>query len=341
MTEPTPKSIDKYQIIKPLGTGNFGQVYHVFDRALGAEKAIKVIKAANPNSFMQSLQEAQILNKCQHKHIIAINEANIFPVNGTRRVVLDLEYISEGSLEYALANRWVSVKESVTYIRGALLALEHAHSQGFLHRDVKPGNILLAPMTPKLSDFGLATDAGVTLIGSAKGYKPHLPPEYYTNPTTNELTDVYAVGVTLYRSLSNISDWRTLIQSVPNCEQHVHTGTLIKRLGFEEFIPDSLKRIVRKACHPDPMKRFASAHDFRQRLDGILFHIDWIRVSDNEWQGNCGNNKHHRCYMDLGSKKVTITVNGRRVRNDCRSFGTLSEAMSYMFRHVANATLNT
>ena len=339
MITPQPTTIDKYQIIKPLGAGNFGQVYHVFDRALRAEKAIKVLLSADPSKFMESLEEAQILNRCQHKHIVAINEANIFPVNGNKRVVLDLEYIPEGSLENALLSRWVSVKETVTYIRGALLGLEHAHAQGFLHRDVKPGNILLAPMAPKLSDFGLATDAGSSLVGSAQGYRTHLPPEYYSNPTTTELTDVFAVGVTLFRSLSNISDWNAVIQSVPNLVQHMQAGTLLKRLGFEEFIPDSLKRIVRKACHPDPAKRFSSSHEFGQRLDGLRFYIDWIRLADNEWHGHCSGNKIHRCVTDLISNKVTVTVNGRRVIRKCRKFDTLSEATAYMHSHVTDTTL--
>ena len=339
MITPQPTTIDKYQIIKPIGSGNFSQVYHVFDRALQAEKAIKVLLSDDPSKFMENLEEAQILNKCQHKHIVAINEANIFPVNGNPRVVFDLEHIAEGSLEDALLSRWVPVKETVTYIRGALLGLEHAHTQGFLHRDVKPGNILLAPTAPKLSDFGLATDVGVSLLGSAQGYRPHLPPEYYSKPTTTELTDVFAVGVTLFRALSNISDWRVVIQSVPNLAQHMQAGTLLKRLGFEKFIPDSLKRILRKACHPDPAKRFSSSHELGQRLDGLRFNIDWIRLADNEWQGHSAGNKIHRCVTDLRLNKVTVTVNGRRIRRKCRKFDTLSEARAYMHCHVANTTL--
>ena len=339
MITPTPTTIDKYQIIKPLGAGNFGQVFHVYDHALGSEKAIKVLLAADPSEFMQSLEEAQILNACQHKHIVNINEANVFPVNRIQRVVLDLEYIAEGSLEFALSSRWVSARESVTYIRGALLGLEHAHASDYLHRDVKPGNILLAPMAPKLSDFGLATDAGTSLIGSANGYRPHLPPEYYTSATTTELTDVYAVGVTFFRSLSNISDWRAVINAVPNLTQHMQAGTLVNRIGYDEFIPDSLKRIVRKACHKDPTKRYASAHIFRQRLDTIRFNIDWIRVADNEWEGYCSKGKLNRCHLDIKTSKVTITINNRRVNRLCDKFSSLSEAASYMYKYIANTTL--
>ena len=339
MITPIPATIDKYHVISPLGAGNFGQVFHVFDRALGAEKAIKVLLTTDTSEFMQSLQEAQILNKCQHKHIVTINEANIFPVNGTRRVVLDLEYICEGSLEAALASRWVSIRESVGYIRGALHGLEHAHAQGFLHRDVKPGNILLSPMTPKLSDFGLATDAGLSLIGSGKGYRPHLPPDYYANASTTVQTDVFAVGVTLFRALSNMPDWRTVISAVPNLPQHLEAGTLIQRLGFEDFIPESLRRIVRKACHPDPSKRFATAHALGQRLDTIRFNVDWIRLTDNEWQGYCSETKLHRCVADLTKYEVTVSVNGRRIRNQCQRHSSRVEAIAHMNNYVAATTL--
>jgi serine/threonine-protein kinase len=333
-----PTYIDKYQLIKPLGSGNFGQVYHVFDRALGAEKAIKVLGNTDPAAFMKNLEEAQILNRCRHKHIVTINEANIFVVNGQRRVVLDLEYVPEGSLEAALSNRWVSIKESVSYVRGVLLGLEHAHAQGFLHRDVKPGNILLASTNPKLSDFGLATASGAALIGSAKGYRPHLPPEYYTHPATTAQTDIYAVGITLFRSLSNISDWRAVIQAIPNVTKYLQDGTLLTHIGFEEFIPESLRRIVRKACHPDPTKRFATAAELRQKLDSLRFDVDWIRIADDEWRGYSGK-KIHRCVADVTSCKLITTVNNRRVSLHCQSFTTPSAVMTYMYHHVAETTM--
>jgi serine/threonine protein kinase len=331
-------SIDKYQIIKPLGSGRFGQVYHVFDRALRAEKAIKVLSNADPAAFMKNLEEAQILNRCKHKHIVTINEANIFAVNGQKRVVLDLEYISEGSLEAALSSRWVSTKETVLYIRGALHGLGHAHGHGFLHRDVKPGNILLAKTTPKLSDFGLATNSGAALIGSAKGYHPHLPPEYYTQSVTTVQTDIYAVGMTMFRSLLNIADWQAVIKAIPNVSKYFQDGTLIAKLGFENSIPDSLRRIVRKACNPNPMKRYSTATEFGQHLDSLRFGIDWIKLDDSEWQGYA-EDKTHRCIVDMKSCKLTTTVNGRRVSTMCHKYATASEAITAMHDYVARTTM--
>lgn len=333
-----PKTVDKYQIIQPLGSGSSAQVYHAFDRALRAEKAIKILKVTDPKEFLASLEEAQILNKCNHKHIVTINEANIFDVDGQKRVILDLEYVPKGSLELALCNRWISVRDAVGYIRCALIGLEHAHSEGFLHRDIKPGNILLAGVAPKLSDFGLATQSDLDSTGSAQGYKTHLPPEFYKNFKTSQLTDVFAAGITLYRALSNISDWRAVVSSIPNVAQHIEKGTLISRIGIEKFIPTAIRRIINKACSAEPNKRYQTAHEFRQQLDKLRFDIDWIQISNYEWNGSDGSNIFH-CNVDSVNKRLTVKRNNRRISKFCKKFNSLSEAIDGMHKHIANSTL--
>ncbi|BAU47785.1 serine/threonine protein kinase [Sulfurifustis variabilis] len=337
MTHPT--SIDKYQIIKPLGSGHFGQVYHAFDRALKAEKAIKVLKTTDPNTFLESLKEAQILNRCNHKHIVAINEANIFRVDKELRVVLDLEYVPEGSLEAALETRWLSIRDAISYLRGALVGLEHAHSEGFLHRDIKPGNILLAPNTPKLSDFGLATQPGPAAYGSAQGYTTHLPPEFFTDRTTSQLTDIFAAGITLFRAVSNIADWRAVLSAIPNSRRHVERGTLIQSIGFESYIPSAVQRIIRKACSPNPDNRYQTASAFRQQLDRLRFAIDWVRNNDLEWIGAIGSDAFEAS-VDDSKNLLTVKRNGRRVTEQCRSFPTLSEALKALHEYVAETTLS-
>lgn len=333
-----PTTIDKYQVVEHLGSGSFGDVYRVVDRALQAEKAVKVLGVTDPAEFMASLEEAQILNKCGHKHIVTINEANILTVNGDKRVVLDLEYIPEGSLEDALGNRWVSIQEAIRYIQGALLGLEHAHSQNFLHRDIKPGNILLSQSAAKLSDFGLATSASADLIGSAKGYTTHLPPEYWIARETNELSDVFATGMTLFRAVSNISNWRPIVNAIPNFRQKIHNGKLIDAIGFEEYIPKEIKRLIRKACNPDENKRYKSAQDFRQQLDRLRFNIDWIAIDDFEWEGRLGNDLYS-IKVDQSNFELTYKKNNRRIKANCRKCSNLPEAVSEMNKLVSETTI--
>ncbi len=323
--------------MRPLGSGHFGQVYHAFDRALQTDKAIKILNAKDPSEFLTHLKEGQILVKCRHKHIVAINEANIFDVGGEKRIVLDLEYIPEGSLEGALKDRWVSIREAVTYVRGALCGLEHAHSQGFLHRDIKPGNILLASTGAKLSDFGLATDAGALLNGSPRGYVTHLPPEYFSDASTSALTDVYATGITLFRAASNINDWRSVSQSVPDCRKHVEGGTLIRKIGYGESLPNQVRRIISKACHPDPAKRFQSAQEFGQQLDKLRFGIDWVRIDDVIWRGRSGDDTFEAMVGEK-NRTLSVTKNNRRIKANCRTFESLAAAVSALDRHVAEST---
>jgi len=298
----------------------------------------RIAQAIAAGFFNSLLKEGQILVRCRHKHIVSINEANIFDVDGEQRVVLDLEYIPEGSLEGALSNRWVSVREAITYIRGALLGLEHAHSQGFLHRDIKPGNILLSPTGAKLSDFGLATDAGSLLHGSPRGYITHLPPEYFTSASTSALTDIYAAGITLFRAVSNIDDWRAVSRSVPNCRMHVEAGTLLKEIGFSQFVPDQVRRIISKACHADPTKRFQSASEFGQSLDKLRFGIDWIKTSDFLWRGRLEGDTYEAS-VDGKSFSLTVTKNGRRVTASCARYSSLAEAIAGLESHVATTSL--
>ena len=334
----TPKNIDKYQIIKPLGSGHFGQVFHAFDRALMTEKAIKVLKVTDPQQFLQHLEEAQILRACTHKHIVTINEANVFPVNGEHRVVLDLEYISEGSLEGAMEGRWVSAKEAISYIRGTISGLEHAHAQGILHRDIKPGNILLAPHAAKLSDFGLATSVQPGQAGSAKGYVTHLAPEYFISRETTQQTDIFAMGATLYRSVCNLSEWRAITSAIPKKMAHIKKGTLIKEIGYPDFVPSQLRRIINKACAPDPANRYKTATEFGQRLDALRFAVDWLQENDFDWAGSDGTH-HYEAYIDPAKNILTVKKNGRRLNGFCKQFSSLDDAVVALHEHVATSTL--
>lgn len=335
----TLQTIGKYVLQKRLGGGHFGEVFLAHDRALACNKAIKLVQIADPSEIKQKLEEAQILDKCRHKHIVQINEANVFNVGGNKLLVLDLEYLPEGSLESEMQSRWISTKEACSRIACVLSGLHFAHSNGYLHRDVKPGNVLIAGDTTKLSDFGLATTT-LSLIGSDQGYLAHCPPEFYNTGETSVLTDIFATGLTLFRVINNIADWRVRLSVIPRVDELIQAGRLTATMGYEEFVPDKVRRIARKACHPDPAKRYTSALDMKDDLDALRFDIEWHRSSPDSWSGFCAGSIHE---IEVVAKRhefeVAYRKNGRRTNSLISLQPTIHAARTEAARIVAQSTL--
>jgi eukaryotic-like serine/threonine-protein kinase len=335
-----PTEIDKYLILEHLGSGHFGNVYLAQDRALNTYKAIKVLDIENPRQFIMQLEEAQLLHKCQHKHIVRVNEAGIYQVGDMPKVVIDMEYIPGGSLGQYMRGHFLTVIEATQYIRDILFGLEHAHNQGVLHRDIKPANIMLSDGSAKLSDFGLATSAGKELIGSPKGYIRHCAPEMFVNGVikgeTTVLTDIYAVGITYFRLVSGLVNW-PLDMSNPNAREIFQTGKFVEHVGFPPYVPNKVRRIINKATNPNPQHRFQSALEMRQAIVKLRPHIDW-KLSGNAWEAKAVKGDLFAIELSEKDHVVIVRKNGRRIRNDCRKFSANQFAAEYISQYVANST---
>ncbi len=331
--------IEKYFLLDRLGNGAFGTVYRAHDRALNAEKAIKVLNASNPYEIKKQLEEAQILHKCKHKNIVHVNEANIYEINSIPHIVIDMEYLPDGSFEKAIKEGRLSIHSSIQIVIDCLFALEHAHFNGVLHRDIKPANIMLCQYGAKLSDFGLATVLGLEIAGSPNGYITHLPPEYFSEKKTTELTDIFAVGMTLFRAVNYIQDWRHEIQSISQPMDLIRSGTLAANIGYKPFIPLRLKRVINKAISSNPSQRYQSASEFRQALEKLRLNIDWKPVTKDLFIGiDTRSGCEYQIELSTTSRSVSVNLkkNGRKRLADCVNFPDTGQAYQYLYNYIAN-----
>ncbi|MCA0387124.1 MAG: serine/threonine protein kinase [Bacteroidetes bacterium] len=334
--------IGKYQIICSLGEGQFGQVFKAFDRAIEQEKAIKVINIDSDEQITSVLNEARLLNKCKHKHIVKINEADVYESEGRKVVIIDMEFIGGGSLECQLANTFVSIKEVRKIFIDILFGLEFAHSKSILHRDVKPANIMIDKNYAKLSDFGLATILATKTLNSIVGYTTHLAPEIIVNGTTTLQSDIYAVGVSLFRALNNIANWRERINQIGDIGERLKSGTLLETLGYESYIPKKMKAIIRKATNLEVNKRFLSASQFRNALESLKPDIEWHRITIDKWTGELPEKGLITAEVIQTGCQYTVQIkkNNRRILALCQSFDDLGKAIAYLQNYVAETTFN-
>lgn len=333
------QNIGKYFLEKKLGSGSFGAVYCAIDRVLNSRKAIKILAIQDPERAHELFTEAEIPYKCQHPNIVKIHNGTLELFEGRTYFVIDMELVNGGSLESCLYPHTLSTIDSVSIAKNILFGLQHAHLNGVIHRDIKPANILLHNKLPKISDFGLSTSQN-TQINPWKWYYTHAAPETFTNSIATVTTDIFAFGMTLYRMLNHIADWRSFIITIKDFNNLISSGKLINHIPFSQHIPLSLVRIIKKACNISPLKRYQSAIEMRNALERLRPRYSWI--SKGSWlcigssyteQQKCIAIENRRFYVEFVVKSGL-----RRTNLECRKFETNVEAEAYFLNYIAKTS---
>ncbi len=356
-------SIGKYTVIRPLGKGCFAETYLVKDNNLNR---ITVIKIFFDGKLDVLLKEAKIQTALSHEHITKVHSADLIPnvqipLNSVKQLLdmypslidniknaivnntvlflnvlcIDMEYMSGGTLGKKMEVSFISVKDAINYIMKVLLALEYIHSKGYIHKDIKPDNILLNDYgVPKLSDFGLSDHISSITYN---GYTTHLPPEYFSGTAPNISSDLYAVGMTLYRLINNYTNWSQILHDKNISEQDLKKGKIIEKVGFQPFIPDKLKYVVKKACNKNKLKRYASATEFRNALAKIFPSIAWIRLNEDSWICK-DNTKTENISIEYLPRKKTYKLcikRNNRIQNEhTKEFTIREDAINNMFSYI-------
>ncbi len=253
------QTLGKYKILAPLGSGGFGTVYLAQDTWIDKKVAIKVPHRQGLD-FGELLREPRLLASVSHPNIVAITTAekqdNVF--------FIVMEYVQGETLENIIAlNGALDLNRALDFTCQICNAVDHAHGQGVIHRDLRPANVLVTENDMlKVADFGTSrfleiAAHGTTVIGSP----PYMAPEQFHGKAVFA-SDIYSLGVTMYQMLTGMLPYDT---PAPADMQKLMSGELVSPPRLKNpSIPKAISDIVMRAMAPEVTARYQRASDLLQ-----------------------------------------------------------------------------
>jgi serine/threonine-protein kinase len=273
---------DRYRVDELIGRGGMASVYRGYDEKLGRTVAIKVLEKdlAGDSTFRTRFRlEAQAASRMAHSSIVRVFDAGEdteTDATGAPRPVpyIVMELVTGTLLKDVISKGPVTPKDAVTYVDGILEALEYSHRAGVVHRDIKPGNVMVTETGQvKVMDFGIAravSDSSSTVAETTSilGTAAYFSPEQAKGEQVDARADLYSAGVVLYEMLTGRPPFRG-DSPVAVAYQHV-SETPATPSAVNPGSPKSLDPIVLRALAKDPYQRFPDAARFREALDAAL-----------------------------------------------------------------------
>jgi TonB family protein len=269
-----PEKFGRYEVEGMIGVGAMGRVYRGFDPLVRRAVAIKTFKAddQDPKAAAESLKrfsrEAQAAGALSHPHIVSI-----FDVGDDYFV---MEHLEGKTLQAVIEERGrIDAEDAFRLFAPIADALDYAHKKGVIHRDIKPGNIMVLPDgRPKLMDFGVAKveSSNMTKAGEVLGSPSYMAPEQIAGQEVTPLADLFSLAAVVYQALTGRKPFEgetvtTVIYRV------VHEDPPPPR-RWNAQLPDRYDDVFRKALAKDPAERYQTAADFMSALDLRAFDID-------------------------------------------------------------------
>jgi serine/threonine-protein kinase len=262
---------ERYELIREVGSGGMATVYLAEDRKHGRQVAVKVLKedlsaAIGVDRFAR---EIKLVARLQHPHILPLFDSG--EADGALFFVMP--YIEGESLRERVSRTGgLSLAETAGIVRQIADALDYAHARGVVHRDIKPGNILLSAGQALLADFGVARSAAktgqdtLTVSGTTLGTPAYMSPEQACgDQNVDARSDLYSLGCVCYEMLSGAPPFRG-DSTAGVISQHI-VKSPPRLAGKRERLPDDVVDTVSRTLSKDPGDRPATAGDFATSLE--------------------------------------------------------------------------
>jgi serine/threonine-protein kinase len=265
--------LGKYEIRGTLGKGAMGTVYDGYDSVIDRRVAIKTMTKPDPadseaqEELARFRREAQAAGRLAHPNIVGVYD---YGEEGDTAYIV-MEYAPGTELKKVLdKGERMPPAEAVRIMQGVLAGLQYSHERGVVHRDIKPGNIILSPDgTVKIADFGIARieSSSMTQAGTVLGTPAYMSPEQFMGQTVDARTDIYSAGVMFYQLLTGERPFEGSMSAI----MHKALNTEPPRPSdLSVTAPSALDMVVARAMAKRPEGRYESAAQFADAIRTAL-----------------------------------------------------------------------
>ncbi|MGC8905540.1 protein kinase domain-containing protein [Thermus sp.] len=302
-TEEEEALSQRYEVLEKVGVGGMATVYKAKDKKTGRLVALKVPQerfVSDPRFVRRFHREAEVLARMDHPSIVKVYDHG--QVDGVHFIAM--EFLEGEGLDKLIEERRLNLRQAAAILARVADALRHIHAQGIVHRDIKPGNIMVLkgalredgvdPRGVRLMDFGIAAGkvlTRLTITGVRIGTPVYMSPEQAKGQNLDHRSDIYSLGIVLYEALTGQPPFTGGYETVIH-QQIFQMPTPPKQLRPE--IPQALSDLVLKMLEKDPAKRPA--------LEEV------IRVLEGPWDEERGLAHPHYLLLGVEAKKGTVRL---------------------------------
>ncbi len=295
-----PRQIGPFQILRQIGEGGMGIVFLAQQERPARTVALKVIHASlmSPRTLRRFEQEGDVLARLQHPGIAQVYQVGTYATDQGVLPYIAMEFVEGERLDLCVAKRALLLRERLELAARIADAVEHAHQKGVIHRDLKPGNILVTcEGQPKILDFGVArlsdddtrTTTLRTDVGALMGTLTYMSPEQAGGDpeAIDTRSDVYSLGVVVYELLTGKLPYYIDRSALPEAVRVIQEEEPTKLSTHARALRGDVETIVRKALEKDRNRRYptaqAMADDIRRHLANEPIHARapsaWYQLS--------------------------------------------------------------